>query len=60
MNRGELYLVEHAAKNETKKQHVYAVVSRQRFIDSSYSNVICAPVYSTNEGLSTQVSVGVE
>ncbi len=60
MKRGELYLVEHANRNDTKKQRVYVIVSRQRFIESNYSNVICAPIYTTNEGLSTQVSVGIE
>ncbi len=34
------------------------VVSRQVFIDSAYSTVICAPVYSGRLGLSTQVNVG--
>ena len=60
MKRGELYLVEKASRSDTKKQRVYVIVSRQALIDSNYSNVICAPVYTTNEGLSTQVSVGIE
>jgi len=60
MKRGELYLVERASKADTKKQRVYVIVSRQTLIDSCYSNVICAPVYTSNEGLSTQVSVGIE
>jgi mRNA interferase MazF len=34
-------------------------VSRQILIDSRFSTVTCAPVYSVNEGLSTQVPVGV-
>ncbi len=60
MKRGELYLVERATKNDTKKQRVYAVVSRQSLIDANYSTVICAPVYTTNEGLLTQVPLGIE
>lgn len=60
MKRGELYLVERVARADTKKQRVYVIVSRQPLVDSSYSNVICAPVYTTNEGLSTQVSIGIE
>jgi mRNA interferase MazF len=60
VKRGELYLVEKASRSDTKKQRVYVIVSRQALIDSNYSNVICAPVYTTNEGLSTQVSVGIE
>jgi mRNA interferase MazF len=34
------------------------VVSRQILIDSKFSTVICAPVYSTFHGISTQVPVG--
>lgn len=60
MKRGELYLVEKVSKNDTKKQRVYVVVSRQLLIDSSYSTIICAPVYTTTEGIETQVSVGVD
>lgn len=36
------------------------VVSRQVLIHSRFSTVICAPVYSTHDELSTQVLVGVE
>jgi len=36
------------------------VVSRQAVIDSRFSTVICAPVYSVHDGLSTQVLVGME
>jgi mRNA interferase MazF len=37
---------------------VFALVSRQVLIDSRFSTVICAPVHSAYEGLSTQVPVG--
>jgi len=33
-------------------------VSRPVLIDSSFSTVICAPVFSNGEGLSTQVAIG--
>jgi mRNA interferase MazF len=36
------------------------VVSRQVLIDSRFSTVICAPVYSAYEGLSTQVPIGID
>jgi mRNA interferase MazF len=39
---------------------VFAVVSRQALIDSRFSTVVCAPVYSARHGLSTQVDVGVD
>jgi mRNA interferase MazF len=36
------------------------VVSRQVLIDSRFSTIICAPVYSVHDGLSTQVLVGID
>ena len=36
------------------------IVSRQVLIDSKFSTVICAPVFSSGEGLSTQVAVDLE
>jgi len=60
MKRGELYLVSLASKNDIKKQRVYVIVSRQIAVDSSYSTVICAPVYTSFEGLSTQIEIGLE
>jgi mRNA interferase MazF len=35
------------------------IVSRQALIDSNYSTVICAPVFSERHGLPAQVNVGV-
>ncbi len=37
---------------------MFLVVSRQALIDSRFSTVVCAPVYSARHGLSTQVDVG--
>jgi mRNA interferase MazF len=34
------------------------VVSRQVLIESRFSTVVCAPVYSVHDGISTQVEVG--
>jgi mRNA interferase MazF len=39
---------------------VFAIVSRQILIDSRFSTVICAPVYTAYDGLSTQVPVGID
>jgi mRNA interferase MazF len=33
-------------------------VTRQALIDSRFSTVVCAPIFSNGEGLSTQVAVG--
>jgi len=58
MRRGELYRVARPLGRDPKRFRVFAVVSRQVLIDSRFSTVICAPVYSAYEGLSTQVPVG--
>ena len=60
MKRGELYRISLGSKTDTKKQRVYVIVSRQELIDSAYSTLICAPIYTNYEGLSTQVPVGIE
>lgn len=38
---------------------MFVVVSRQALIESRFSTVICAPIYSSYERLSTQVAAGV-
>ena len=58
MKRGELYLVRKPGSRDPWKQRVFVIVSRQALIDSRFSTVICAPVYSQHDGLSTQVRVG--
>ncbi|MBM3149639.1 MAG: type II toxin-antitoxin system PemK/MazF family toxin [Chloroflexi bacterium] len=60
MKRGELYRVTHPSTRDPKKSRVFVVVSRQVLIDSRFSTVICAPVYSVHDGLSTQVLVGID
>lgn len=59
MRRGELYRVYKASARDPKRSRVFVVVSRQTLIDSRFSTAICAPVYSSYDGLSTQVPVGV-
>lgn len=59
MKRGELYLVRKPRWGDPRKQRVFVVVSRQALIDSAFSSVICAPVYSQHDGLSTQIHVGI-
>ncbi|MGB7291640.1 MAG: type II toxin-antitoxin system PemK/MazF family toxin [Thermodesulfobacteriota bacterium] len=59
MKRGELYRVSHPSARDPRKYRVFVVLSRQVLIDSRFSTVICAPIYSRHDGLSTQVLVGV-
>lgn len=58
MRRGELYRVRRPP-GDPKPARVFVVVSRQPLIDSNYSTVICAPVFTQWHGLSTQVSVSI-
>ncbi len=60
MRRGELYLVRRPGTHDPRRQRAFVVVSRQALIDTRFSSVICAPVYSRHDGLSTQVAVGLE
>lgn len=60
MIRGDLYRVSGPTGRDPKKFRVYAVVSRQALIDSKWSTVICAPVYSARQGLLSQVDVGAD
>ena len=60
MRRGELYRVMRPMSRDPKKFRVFVIVSRQILIDSRFSTVICAPIYTAYEGLSTQVPVGID
>jgi mRNA interferase MazF len=60
MRRGELYLVKKQGSQDPKRQRVFVVVSRRALIDTRFSWLICAPVYSRHDGLSTQVRIGIE
>ena len=60
MKRGELYRVFRGAKNDPKDFRVFLVVSRQELIDSTFTSVICAPVYSKYNQITTQIELGVE
>jgi mRNA interferase MazF len=60
VRRGEFYRVAHPSATDPKRYRVFVIVSRQVVIDSRFSTAICAPVYSTHDGLATQVLVGVD
>ena len=59
MKRGELYRVYKGSPYDPKKFRVFIIISRQVLIDSRFSTVICAPVYSSYDGLLTQVKIGI-
>lgn len=60
MRRGELYRVRKPPGDDPKRFRVFVVVSRQVLIESRFSTVICAPVYTVYDGLSTQVQVDID
>ncbi len=60
MRRADLYRVKRPGGGEPRKSRVFVVVSRQTLLDSRFSTVVCAPVYSRRDGLATQVDVGAD
>jgi mRNA interferase MazF len=59
VKRGELYRVRHPSSADPRRSRVFVVVARQAVIDSRFSSVTCAPIYSAYHGLLSQVPVGV-
>jgi len=60
VKRGDLYRVRRLGTPDPKRTRVFVVVSRQALIDSRFSTVVCAPVYTRREGLATEVPVGLD
>jgi mRNA interferase MazF len=60
VKRGELYRVYRGSKSDPKDYRVFVIISRQVLIDSKFSTVTCAPIYTSCDGISTQVQVGIE
>jgi mRNA interferase MazF len=58
VRRGDLFRVYKASRTDPRRSRVFAIVSRQVLVESSFSTVICAPIYSSYDGLATQVAVG--
>ena len=60
MNRGNLYRIYKPTSRDPKRFRVFVVVSRQVTVDSNFSTVICAPIYTNCSGLETQVEVDID
>ena len=58
MRRGDLYRVRRPA-GDPKPSRAFVVASRATLIESRFSTLICAPIFSARDGLSTQVDVGI-
>ena len=59
MKRGELYRVRYP-RGDPKRARVFIIVSRTTLVNSAFSTLTCAPVYSARHGLSTQVPIGTD
>ena len=59
MRRGEVYRVPRPS-GDPKPFRSYVIVSRQTLIDSQFPTVICAPIFSRAQGVSTQILIGIE
>ena len=59
MRRGELYRL-HNPPSDPKQYRVFVVVSRQSLIETRFSTVICAPVFTEGQGMLTQVRIGID
>jgi len=46
LKRAELYRVFKGSRTDPKRSRVFVVVSRQALLDSRFSTVVCAPIYS--------------
>jgi mRNA interferase MazF len=55
-----MFRVANPSAHDPKRSRVFVIVSRQALIQSQFSTVICAPLYSRHDGLSTQVAVGTD
>lgn len=60
MNRGDIYRISNPQGGDPKKYRYFVIVSRDELVETNYSTVICAPIYTSYLGLATQVPVGVE
>ena len=55
-----MFRVRHPGQGDPKRSRVFVIVSRQALVDSLFSTVVCAPVYTRRDALATQVDVGIE
>ena len=60
MKRGDLFRVRRLGGGDPRASRVFVVVSRPALIESRFSTVVCAPVYTRRDGLATQVELGTD
>jgi len=57
MRRGEIYRVNRPG-DDPKRHRSFVIVSRQGLIDSRFSTLVCAPVFTCGQALGSQVAIG--
>jgi mRNA interferase MazF len=60
LKRGDLFRARRPGGGDPRHSRVFVVVSRQTLVDSRFSTVVCAPVYTRRDGRATQLAVGIE
>jgi mRNA interferase MazF len=60
LKRGDIFRVYGSIKPDPKNYRCFVIVSRAALLKTKFSSVICAPVYSKFENISTQVKVGIK
>ena len=60
IQRGDIYRVSRPGGSDPRKSRPFVVVSRAGLIHAQFSSLVCAPIYSRNDGLASQVTVGPE
>src|SRR5215467_10878927 len=59
MSGGDIYRVRDP-QGDPKRFRSFVVVSRQSHVDSRFSTVLCAPIFTRGLALETQVSIGID
>ena len=57
MKRGEIYRVRRPG-DDPKQYRSFVIVSRQALVESGFSTVVCAPIFTFGQGLASQVAIG--
>ena len=57
MKRGDIYRV-HRPGDDPKRHRSFVIVSRQALIETRFSTLVCAPIFSRGQALVSQVAIG--
>jgi mRNA interferase MazF len=57
VKRGDIYRV-HRPGDDPKRYRSFVVVSRDALVQSRFSSLICAPIFTRGQSLITQVAIG--